>query len=65
MKVVRYSALHSGPLYTREIFLGLISFTDNLAIVLSEGLYQRKIPVTYSGVEPKTVGNASTNFATT
>jgi hypothetical protein len=64
MKVVRLSALHTGPPPSalpppphREIFLVLISVrgqVDPRVIVRPEGLLQRKIPMTPSGIEPAT-----------
>jgi len=45
------SALRIGDLYPQEMFL---VFTPGRGLVTPEGLSQRKIPMTLTGIEPAT-----------
>jgi hypothetical protein len=64
MKVVRLSDLRTSRLYP-QILISVRGLVDSRAIVGPEGLCQRKIPLTPSGIEPATFRrSASTNCAT-
>ena len=57
MKVVRLSALRTGRLYLQEIFpvfISLWGWVDPSTTVRLEGLCQRRIPVTPSGIDAAT-----------
>jgi hypothetical protein len=57
MKAARLSTLSTGRLYPQKIFLVLMSVrvcVDSKAMVRPQGVYQWKIPITPSGIDPAT-----------
>jgi len=52
MKVVRFSAIHTGSLYAPEILISVEDWVNPRDIVRPEELCQCKIPMTPSWIEP-------------